>query len=164
MNKSLIGSNVINSWSFNIFDTYPSLPYRLLNYALLNPPRLRFFKFECFKMCYHIQLSCLPKIRYSHQSAKNDLLCTSQGFVKYVRFKGFSPPQEYLDLLSSQLPNIECITCTYHGYIERFDDARAPISFAFNLTAFKKLEAFHMNIDTVVNAKISLITCFSLCV
>lgn len=47
MDKSLIGPEVINSWTFYVCRIYPSIPYRLLKYVLVNCPHLQFLDMDC---------------------------------------------------------------------------------------------------------------------
>jgi hypothetical protein len=52
-------------------------------------------------------------------------------------------------LLSNLLPNIETVVCADHCKDSTDGDARKPTSFNFNLTTFRNLESFYMNIETV---------------
>lgn len=72
--------------------------------------------------------------------------------MKWVKFEGLLPTQEYLDLLSTHLPNIESISCGHDRNESSVDnDAHQTSSFTFNLTALKRLKPFHINIEAVVD-------------
>lgn len=140
--KSLIGSEVINSCSFITGRGYPSIPYQLLKYALVKCPQLQYLLVLCISMNQRIHLPSSGETSFSSCAHNNDPSITSQEHLKYVEFDGFMPDQVYLDLISNNLPNIEIIMCK--GEIP---DA----IWSYDLTAFKKLKDFSMDIGVAFN-------------
>lgn len=155
VDKNLIGLEVVNSWSLDIYRVYPSLPYRFLKYALLNCPRLQLLQLNCVITNYNILLSPSRYIGDPYvELDKSNPAGTSQEYLKYVRFKGSPPTQDYMDIISRFLPNIDTIRCEYDdtSYKSAYNDARRnSTSLTFDLTAFKKLKSFHMDIEVVVD-------------
>lgn len=91
MEKSLIGPGVINNWSFIICRTYPTIPYRVLKYVLVNCPCLQYMDLQGMNINYDIRLSSSRKISCSSDADTNDPSITSQEYLKCVRFNGFTP-------------------------------------------------------------------------
>lgn len=149
--KSLIGREVINNWSFLTTRSYPSTPYRLLKYVLINCPHLQFVDLYCTGTHQRIVLSYGEKIRQQSQAHTSHPSISSQEYLKYVRFEGLPPTQEYLDLISSHAPAVEsfiCVDNTFNSYYNQA--ARQPTQFTFNLTAFKQLKLLHMSIQAAL--------------
>lgn len=79
--KSLIGPDVISFWKFYICRTYPSLPYRLIKYALANSPRLQLLEYNT-RTGFKIILSPSCKIQRDRQLDKSNPTGTSQEYLK----------------------------------------------------------------------------------
>lgn len=90
---------------------------------------------------HNITLSSSSGISFRFQATGNDPVCTSQEHLKYARFVGFAPTQEYLDLLSTHFPNLEVLVCTDKGFRPRYTNDRQAAIFKFDLTGFKKIKA-----------------------
>lgn len=91
------------------------------------------------------------KIRLSPSQQICDPFGMSQDCLKFVRFEGFPPTQDYLDLISGYLSYIESILCVspISGQ-SRFTTIFNLQSITLNLTAFQKLKTFRMDIQTLV--------------
>lgn len=79
--KSMIGPEVVNAWSFNTSRRYPSILYQLLKYALVNCPRLQYMEIKGMisdSDKYNIQLTPSDKVRYQYQIDNNNPTSTSQ--------------------------------------------------------------------------------------
>lgn len=146
-----MGPGVINSWKFYICRLYPSIPYRLLMYALVTCPHLQYFEMISMKTRLKIRLSPSQQIRDPCEIKKNDPFGMSQDCLKFVRFEGFPRTQDCLDLISGYLPYIESILCVspISGQ-SRFTTIFNLQSITLNLTAFQELKTFCMDIQTLV--------------
>lgn len=81
-----------------------------------------------------IRLSSSQEVQFRLQVDMVNPLGTSQEYLKFVRFERFPPPQAYLDLLSTYLPNVECIVCADEWYNSKYNDARQRTSFTFDFS------------------------------
>lgn len=144
--KSLVGPEVINNWSFG-FARFSSVPYRLLKYVLVYCPHLQHFNLYCLRTRYDIRLSSSSQNVWSRAHIdKSGPSCTSQDSIKHVKSENFASDQEYLDLIASNLPNMKTITYADRSHISRYDTFQSA-GLKFNLTAFPKLKTFHMNTE-----------------
>lgn len=93
------------------------------------------------------------KIQAERQIDKCNPTGSSDQYLKWIQFEGFTPTEEYLKVLSSLLPSIENIYCANvdFGAEYRNEDARHVTSFTFDLTAFKTLKSFHLKVEAVVD-------------
>lgn len=70
---------------------------------------------------------------------------------KMVQFIGFPPTQEYLDLVSTYLPDIDTIKCVDRVVYHRENNSTHETNnFTFNLIGFPKLMAFYFDIEVVI--------------
>lgn len=83
------------------------------------------------------------KIQAERQIDKCNPTGSSDQYLKWIQFEGFTPTEEYLKVLSSLLPSIENIYCANVGFGTEYcnEDARHVTSFTFDLTAFKTLKS-----------------------
>lgn len=92
-------------------------------------------------------LSSSQDITCQQQANDSDPSITSGECIRHILFEGLLPTQEYLDLISSHLPNIQSVFCTENYSVQ--DLSRLT----FDLTAFKKLKSFCIHINTVVEPR-----------
>lgn len=104
----------------------------------MNCPRFQYLDFYCGATGEAIRLSSSREAVHAEYSDGGDPSISSQGYINCARFSAFLPTQEYLDLLSSHLSNMESIILT----------DRSPTTIdekTFNLTTFKELKFISLN-------------------
>lgn len=157
--KSLIGTEAIHYLDIQIARQHNSLPYRLLKYVLGNYPHLGCLHLDCTMMDYRI---CLSPLGYQHrgygyrggkESVGCDLSYTTQENIQQIRFEGFLPTQEYLDLLSRSVPNVTTMLFADGGQRRcRRNDTRDSLAFDFDLTGFAQLKTCHFDLQSLPSA------------
>jgi hypothetical protein len=105
--KTIIGPEIINRLTFYICRVYPSIPYQLPKYALVNCPQLVYFELTGMNSRCNIKLS-------PHDCNPYDTFKTNAK-VEKVKVEGVSPTQEYLDM-NTHLPDTDTIMCADRGH------------------------------------------------
>lgn len=77
-----------------------------------------------------------------------DLSTVSAEASKVIKLKDFIPSQEWFDLLSCYLPDIESFTCKSER-VGRFDNSEVPRDYVVNLPRFINLQVFYCDIHIV---------------
>ncbi|KAI7894820.1 uncharacterized protein EV154DRAFT_497131 [Mucor mucedo] len=139
------------------FDKSPSLESEFIKYVLTNHPNLELFDFEYNKKHrQHISIgrdashSARTKKKY-HSSSTN-----TKENLRAIETKNFTPSPKLLKMLSTHLPNIEFLSC-----IEPVETSKESQLIAFNLTTFKNLKTFYVDIDSLSYYMDFVFVCFS---
>ncbi|KAI9361882.1 hypothetical protein BD770DRAFT_441215 [Pilaira anomala] len=149
---SIIGLEIMNVLIFNICERIEGSAYKFLTYSLINCPNLQFVEYKAMNEPRHEFILCInppDDHNYQHCTKKLDPSTTSQANLKVVKMKNFIPATDFLDLLSSNLPNINFMLCEYE-FIRMSNDNQSPEHVVVDISNFKSLEVFYLNLQLLL--------------
>ncbi|GAA5805523.1 hypothetical protein HPULCUR_011040 [Helicostylum pulchrum] len=127
---SIIGPEIFDVLDFNLLSRYGGHVYRVLNYSLLNCPRLQ---------SLNITHSILGRTRSSLSFRHNeDEFFSDQAScaIKFLEMERIRPAKNIFDLVTTHLRNIEILSFKANDHCCKFSDL------VIDLTGFKKLKRF----------------------
>lgn len=145
---SIAGLDIVNKLRFHVAKTNEDSIYKFLNYSLVNCPYLQLVEYKGMNSPRHEFIICMDTFnRFDFSRTKHDPSTTSQENLKLVKVKNFIPSSDFLNLLTSYLPNINSIHCSCDFYNHRLkeDDITIQIE-VVDLSNFKCLETFYFNL------------------
>ncbi|GAA5816912.1 hypothetical protein MFLAVUS_010447 [Mucor flavus] len=146
--NSIIGPEVITHLSFYICTIDPELTIKLLKYSLINCPHLQHVEFKGMNSPRH-EFVLSSNIDYFRKGEETyDLATTSKENLKTIKLKNFIPSEEFIDLLTYHLPDLQIFTCG-GGLGGLFDDNEVPQDRIVDLTRFKSLKTVYFDTQLV---------------